>query len=125
MTKRDKNGLLHWWRCRCIESPSLLNSKQGFRRSRMSDDLDYGFTDEEDETIEDDDFEDEEDEEYDAEEILPNGYYRKDYYDVGFSDGDIECWGLDQPGAPNPDMAGFSISDMQDGSIDGNLDLSF
>lgn len=101
----------------------------------MNDNSDYDFTDEEAEYVEDEDSEDEKedeefdeedyDEDYDEDEILPNGYTRQDYYDVGFSDGDIECWGLDQPGAPNPDMAGFVISDMQDGSIDGNLDLSF
>ncbi len=58
-------------------------------------------------------------------EELPNGFTRQDYYDVGLSDTDIELWGLDQPGAPNPDMAGFAISDLQDGSIDGELGLSF
>ena len=45
---------------------------------------------------------------------LPNGYTHKDYYDYGYSDFDIEYWGLDQPGAPSPPAAGFVISDMMD-----------
>lgn len=67
----------------------------------MNDNSDYDFTDEEAEYVEDEDSEDEKedeefdeedyDEDYDEDEILPNGYTRQDYYDVGFSDGDIEC----------------------------------
>ena len=44
--------------------------------------------------------------------ILPNGHRRQEYYDAGFSDMDIEYWGLDQHGAPNPYAAGFVIMDM-------------
>ena len=35
-----------------------------------------------------------------SEERLPNGYTRKDYYDYGFTDFDLEYWGMDKPGAP-------------------------
>ncbi len=35
--------------------------------------------------------------------ILPNGYTRQDYYNFGYSDSDIEYFGLDQPSAPNPE----------------------
>lgn len=61
----------------------------------------------------------------DENEILPNGYSRKDYTDVGFSDSDIETWGLDQPSAPSPSIAPFIISDMMDGELDGNFDFPF
>jgi hypothetical protein len=54
---------------------------------------------------------------------LPNGYNRQDYYYRGYSDTDIEFWGLDQPGAPNPDAAGFVIADMADGDFDGDIDF--
>lgn len=100
----------------------------------LTPDFDYVDDYEEEDTFEDeedDESEDEDDNEFDEEdedaslEELSNGFMRQDYYDVGFTDTDIELWGLDQPGAPNPDMAGFVISDMQDGKIDGELDLSF
>ena len=106
----------------------------------MSDYSDDDFIDEDGEFFEDDEveeeenYEDEEDytdgedeEESDdvSSEELPNGFTKQDYYDAGFTDRDIECWGLDQPGAPGPFMAGFMIGDMQDGSIDGDIDFSF
>jgi len=43
---------------------------------------------------------------------FPNGYTRQEYYDVGFSDLDIENWGQDQPGAPDPQVAMMVIVDM-------------
>ena len=58
-------------------------------------------------------------------ETLPNGYTRQDYYDHGYSDTDIECWGLDQQAAPNPEAAGFVIADMMDGDIDGHIGPPF
>ena len=56
-------------------------------------------------------------------ERLPNGYARKDYYDHGFTDFDIEYWGLDQPSAPEPAMAGWVIWDALDGELDGEIDF--
>ena len=50
--------------------------------------------------------------------VLPNGYRRKDYHSYGYSDGDIEYWGLDQPSAPEPLFSGWVIADMMDGEID-------
>jgi hypothetical protein len=55
--------------------------------------------------------------------LLPNGYSRQDYYDQGYTDSDIECWGMDQPGAPDPYMGGFAIADMADGKLDGKFDI--
>lgn len=52
-------------------------------------------------------------------EILPNGYTRKDLHDAGYSDNDIEFWGLDKPGAPDPIIAGYIIADLFDGNLDG------
>jgi len=57
--------------------------------------------------------------------ILENGYSRSDYTDVGFSDGDIETWGLDQPGAPDPLIAPVVIADMSDGKLDGEFHFPF
>ena len=45
------------------------------------------------------------------EDRLPNGRTRQEYYDAGISDSEIEFWGLDQPGAPGPQAAGFVIMD--------------
>ena len=56
---------------------------------------------------------------------LPNGYKRQDYYNQGYTDTDIEYWGLDQPGAPEPEVAGFVIADMMDGDFDGDIDFLF
>ena len=56
---------------------------------------------------------------------LPNGYTRQDYLDVGWSETDIELWGLDQPSAPDPHSAGFVIPDMLDGDLDGDFDYPF
>ncbi len=55
---------------------------------------------------------------------LPNGYTRKDYYNHGYTDTDIEFWGLDQAGAPEPKVAGFIIADMMDGDL-GDIDFPF
>ena len=54
---------------------------------------------------------------------LPNGYTRNDYKEFGFTDFDIEFWGLDQPGAPDPPMAGWMIWDVIDGELDGEIDF--
>jgi hypothetical protein len=56
---------------------------------------------------------------------LANGYTRQDYYDYGYSDFDIEYWGLDQPSAPSPPASGFVIADMMDGDLDGDIDFPF
>ena len=56
---------------------------------------------------------------------LPNGYTRQDYYEYGYSDFDIEYWGLDQPSAPSPETSGFIIADMMDGDFDGDIDFPF
>ncbi len=58
-----------------------------------------------------------------SDERLPNGYTRKDYYDHRFTDFDIESWGMDQPGAPGPSMAGWAIWDTLDGELDGEIDF--
>lgn len=57
--------------------------------------------------------------------VLPNGYTRQDYRDVGWLDVEIECWGFDQPAAPSPTFSGFVVADMMDGKIDGNFDFPF
>jgi len=62
---------------------------------------------------------------YDPDEILPNGYRRSDYYAYGWSDMEIECWGLDTPAAPDPWAAGWVVWDMLDGDIDGEFDTDF
>ncbi len=59
------------------------------------------------------------------EELLPNGRTRQEYYDAGISDQEIEFWGLDQPGAPGPQAAGFVIMDMLDGDWDGDGEPDF
>ena len=56
---------------------------------------------------------------------LPNGYTRQDYLDAGWSETDIELWGLDQPAAPDPDSAAFVIPDMLDGDLVGNFEYPF
>ncbi len=58
-----------------------------------------------------------------SDERLPNGYTRKDYYDLGFTDFDIEYWGMDQPGAPGPSQAGWVVWDVLDGELDGEIDF--
>ena len=57
------------------------------------------------------------------EEVLPNGWRRKDYYDYGLTDLDIECWGMDLPGAPEPALSGIVIMDVADGDFNGEIDL--
>ncbi len=54
---------------------------------------------------------------------LPNGHTRREYHESGFTDADIEIWGLDQPLAPDPDIAPWIIGDMADGNLDGHLDF--
>ena len=58
-----------------------------------------------------------------AEEILPNGYKRGEYYEQGFSDFDIDFWRLDQIGAPSPQAAGWVLTDLMDGDLDGEIDF--
>ena len=56
---------------------------------------------------------------------LPNGYNKSDYYRYGFSDADIELWGMDQPSAPEPYLAWLASLDMADGDMDGNFDFEW
>ena len=58
-----------------------------------------------------------------SQEMFPNGHTREEYYDHGFTDHDIEFWGLDQPGAPGPHAAGFEVMDFMDGEYDGEIDF--
>lgn len=51
----------------------------------------------------------------DDDELLPNGYTVADYERYGISRDEVEFWGLDQPGAPPPDTAGWVVWDMVDG----------
>ncbi len=59
---------------------------------------------------------------YDPDEVLPSGWRRRDYHEYGLTDFDIECWGMDQPDAPEPATSGFAIMDMADGDFDGDID---
>jgi len=57
--------------------------------------------------------------------LLPSGHRRSEYHRYGATDGDIEFWGLDQPGAPPPDAAGWVVMDMleeMDADGDGFID---
>jgi hypothetical protein len=47
-----------------------------------------------------------------SDELLPSGYLRSDYRSYGATDEDIEFWGLDQPGAPPPDVAGWAVMEL-------------
>jgi type III secretory pathway component EscS len=61
-------------------------------------------------------------------ERLSSGYLRGDYYDYGATDNDIEFWGLDQPSAPSPDVAGWAVMDAldeMDADGDGFIDDSW
>ena len=58
-----------------------------------------------------------------AEEVLPNGYTRGEYYDQGYSDFYIEFWNLNQMGAPSPHAAGWVLTDLMDGDLDGEIDI--
>ena len=51
---------------------------------------------------------------FDDDELLPSGYTRRQYKEYGATDGDIEYWGLDQPGAPDPKVAGWIAWDVAD-----------
>lgn len=55
--------------------------------------------------------------------VLPNGYRRRDYHRYGYSDFDIEFLGLDQPSAPDPFFSGWAMADMADGDLDGEIDF--
>jgi len=56
-------------------------------------------------------------------EVLPNGYTRGEYYNQGYSDYDIEFWNLNQTGAPSPDAAGWVLTDLMDGDLDGEIEF--
>lgn len=60
---------------------------------------------------------------YNPNQVLPNGYRRKDYHRYGYSDSDIEFLGLDQPSAPDPFFSGWVMADMADGDLDGEIDF--
>ena len=56
---------------------------------------------------------------------LPSGYRRTDYHRYGATDDDIKFWGLDHPGAPPPEVAGWVVWDMyeeMDADGDGFID---
>jgi len=55
--------------------------------------------------------------------VLPSGYTRNDYKNYGFTDFDIEFLGLDQPGAPEPPVAGWVLLDLIDGELDGEFEI--
>lgn len=60
--------------------------------------------------------------------LLPSGHRRSEYHRYGATDGDIEFWGLDQPGAPPPDVAGWVVMDLldeMDADGDGLIDDPF
>ena len=46
--------------------------------------------------------------------LLPSGYRRSECHRCGATDGEIEFWGLDQPGAPPPEAAGAAVWDLLD-----------
>jgi hypothetical protein len=50
--------------------------------------------------------------------ILPNGFSRQDYYDHGADDSAIDYFGLDEPGAPEPGIAGIVLMDLFEGDDD-------
>ena len=60
---------------------------------------------------------------YNPNQVLPNGYRRKDYHRYGYSDSDIEFLGLDQPSAPDPFFSGWVMADMAGGDLDGEIDF--
>ena len=49
-----------------------------------------------------------------SDELLPSGYWRSEYHSCGFTDEDIEFWGLDQPGAPPPDAVWWAVMELLD-----------
>ena len=55
--------------------------------------------------------------------VLPNGRRRKDYHSNGYSDSDIEYWGLDRPSASEPLFSGWVIADMIDSDLDGEINF--
>jgi hypothetical protein len=44
-------------------------------------------------------------------ETFPNGHKRSEYHELGITDSEIEFWGLDQFGAPDPLSAGMIVMD--------------
>lgn len=58
-------------------------------------------------------------------EVLPSGYRRSDYHRYGFMHPDIELLGLDQPGAPDPFIAGMITLDILDEDMDGEIDFDW
>jgi len=63
-----------------------------------------------------------------SDDLLPSGHRRSEYHRYGATDGDIEFWGLDQPGAPPPDAAGWVVMDLldeTDADGDGFIDDPF
>ena len=53
---------------------------------------------------------------------FPNCFSRQDYHHLGLTDIDIEFWGLDKPGAPSPQAAGFVILDILDGEYGDDIE---
>jgi len=62
-------------------------------------------------------------EENHSEDVLPNGHKRSEYYEQGYSDLDINMWGLNLSGAPSPQAAGWVLMDMMNGDFDGEIDF--
>lgn len=60
-----------------------------------------------------------------SDEMLPSGYRRSDYHQYGFMDSDIELLGLDQPGAPEPFIAGMIALDILDDDLDGEIEFDW
>jgi hypothetical protein len=56
-------------------------------------------------------------------------YSREDYRRYGATDADIDFWGLDEPGAPPPEAAGWAVwealEEMEGGPDDMDFDLDF
>ena len=61
----------------------------------------------------------------DKDEVFPNKHTYQDYEKYGFTEADMDFWGLDQPGAPEPKTAGWIVMDAMDGKIDGHIDWDF
>ncbi len=49
--------------------------------------------------------------------VAPGGYNQ------GYSDFDIEFWNLNQMGAPSPNAAGWVLTDLMDGDLNGEIDF--
>lgn len=58
--------------------------------------------------------------------LVPGGYRRSEYHRYGASNGAIEFWGLDQPGARPPDVAwwvAMDLLDQMDADGDGRVEV--